>query len=290
MPPASPSTAPRESARPASGPTGFDATADVVVVGGGGGGLPAALFARWLGDEVVLLEKAPRARRHRRARRPSGTGCRTTEPMQRGRHRGPRGGLPALHGAAVAAAALRPGAARRSGLTRVGARACPRDLRERLARRRAAGRARRAALPPLRGRARLLVRAARGQGPDRAACSCPRRRPRVDVRRRRRSAIRTLSAAAERDGVDVRTGHRVQRRRHRRAARWSASRRRRPTARRCASARARRSIFASGGFTHDAELRANFLSVPVYGGCAAVTNEGDFVRIARRRSARSCAT
>ena len=33
--------------------------ADVVVVGGGGGGLPAALFTRWLGDEVVLLEKAP---------------------------------------------------------------------------------------------------------------------------------------------------------------------------------------------------------------------------------------
>src|SRR3954464_8627462 len=48
----------RESAAPASsGPA--DATADVVVVGGGGGGLPAALFARWLGDEVILLEKAP---------------------------------------------------------------------------------------------------------------------------------------------------------------------------------------------------------------------------------------
>src|SRR5689334_2942162 len=42
---------------PAEGP--FDVEADVVVVGGGGGGLPAALFARWLGDEVVLLEKAP---------------------------------------------------------------------------------------------------------------------------------------------------------------------------------------------------------------------------------------
>src|SRR3954468_2565030 len=48
----------RESAAPAS-PGPADATADIVVVGGGGGGLPAALFARWLGDEVVLLEKAP---------------------------------------------------------------------------------------------------------------------------------------------------------------------------------------------------------------------------------------
>jgi len=38
-------------------------------------------------------------------------------------------------------------------------------------------------------------------------------------------------------------------------------------------------IFASGGFTHDAELRKNFLSVPVFGGCAAHSNEGDFVLI-----------
>src|SRR6059058_3972621 len=48
----------RESAAPVA-PSGWDATADVVMVGGGGGGLPSALFARWLGDEVILLEKAP---------------------------------------------------------------------------------------------------------------------------------------------------------------------------------------------------------------------------------------
>lgn len=39
-------------------------------------------------------------------------------------------------------------------------------------------------------------------------------------------------------------------------------------------------IFASGGFTHDRELRQNFLQAPIFGGCAAQTNEGDFVRIA----------
>ena len=38
-------------------------------------------------------------------------------------------------------------------------------------------------------------------------------------------------------------------------------------------------VFATGGFTHDAEMRENFLSVPAVGGCAARTNEGDFVRI-----------
>ena len=38
-------------------------------------------------------------------------------------------------------------------------------------------------------------------------------------------------------------------------------------------------IFASGGFTHDVELRRNHLAAPVFGGCAALTNEGDFVRI-----------
>src|SRR3954447_24455794 len=72
-----PSVASRESARPAPADAPFDVEADVVVVGGGGGGvapppfaprrggggggggLPTALFARWLGDEVVLLEKAP---------------------------------------------------------------------------------------------------------------------------------------------------------------------------------------------------------------------------------------
>jgi succinate dehydrogenase/fumarate reductase flavoprotein subunit len=39
-------------------------------------------------------------------------------------------------------------------------------------------------------------------------------------------------------------------------------------------------VFASGGFTHDAELRASHLEGPYVGGCACTTNTGDFVRIA----------
>jgi len=48
----------RESAAPVPDDRPPDAIADVVVVGGGGGGLPSALFSRWLGNEVLLLEKA----------------------------------------------------------------------------------------------------------------------------------------------------------------------------------------------------------------------------------------
>jgi len=94
-----------------------------------------------------------------------------------------------------------------------------------------------------------------------------------------RVATRTLSAACRRDGVDVKTGHRVQRviRNDKgevigveAAVEGGGAFR----------VRARKAvIFATGGFTHDPELRKNFLSIPVYGGCAAMTNEGDFVRI-----------
>ncbi|WP_043289049.1 FAD-dependent oxidoreductase [Paraburkholderia oxyphila] len=38
-------------------------------------------------------------------------------------------------------------------------------------------------------------------------------------------------------------------------------------------------IFCTGGFTHNKTMRKNFLSAPVFGGCAARSNEGDFVRI-----------
>jgi succinate dehydrogenase/fumarate reductase flavoprotein subunit len=51
--------------------------------------------------------------------------------------------------------------------------------------------------------------------------------------------------------------------------------------------RARRGVvFASGGFTHDAELVRRFQPGPVFGGCAAPTNEGDFVRIAESLGAK----
>lgn len=92
-------------------------------------------------------------------------------------------------------------------------------------------------------------------------------------------AIRTLGAKARADGVTIQTGHRVQRTvvddkgavigvEADTAAGGTVA------------IKARKAvIFASGGFTHDVSMRKNFLSVPVFGGCAARSNEGDFVNI-----------
>jgi 3-oxosteroid 1-dehydrogenase len=91
-------------------------------------------------------------------------------------------------------------------------------------------------------------------------------------------ATRTLSAAARRDGVNIKTSHRVEKvilNDKREVIGVEASNddgTYRVKARKAV-------IFATGGFTHDVELRKNFLSIPAYGGCAAMTNEGDFIRI-----------
>jgi 3-oxosteroid 1-dehydrogenase len=92
-------------------------------------------------------------------------------------------------------------------------------------------------------------------------------------------AVRTMSAAAKRDGVDIRTGHRVQRVIKNSAGEIigveadTAKGKKRYFARKAV-------MFCTGGFTHDVELRKNYLSAPVYGGCAACSNEGDFIFIA----------
>jgi len=39
-------------------------------------------------------------------------------------------------------------------------------------------------------------------------------------------------------------------------------------------------VFGSGGFTHNPEMRLNYLRGPVYGGCAVLTNQGDLISMA----------
>jgi len=91
-------------------------------------------------------------------------------------------------------------------------------------------------------------------------------------------ATRTLSTACRRDGVTVRTSHRVQKVILNDKGEVIGVEVKNDDG--VMRVKARKAvIFATGGFTHDPELRKNFLSIPVYGGCAAMTNEGDFVRI-----------
>jgi 3-oxosteroid 1-dehydrogenase len=97
-------------------------------------------------------------------------------------------------------------------------------------------------------------------------------------------AVKTMSAAAKRDGIDIRSGHRVQRVIKNGKGEIigveadTAKGKKRFCARKAV-------VFCTGGFTHNVELRKNYLSAPVYGGCAALSNEGDFIYIASTVSA-----
>jgi len=93
-------------------------------------------------------------------------------------------------------------------------------------------------------------------------------------------AVRTMSGKARQEGIPIRTGMRVKKILQNPSGRVigvEAEDELGATTR----IRARKAvIFATGGFTHNVELRKNFLNGPIYGGCAAPTNEGDFVPMA----------
>jgi 3-oxosteroid 1-dehydrogenase len=271
---AAPTLSARESAAPVTGVRHADAVTDVIVVGGGGGGLPAALFSRWLGNEVVLLEKAPEL---------GGTAKKAAfwywvpnnEPMRAlgivdeeqdylryvarlARPTAYDPGSPTLGLSQWEYEMCRAIYASASPATELLAekgaleyRHCP-DVVDYWSE-----------IPEDKtptGRV-LVPRDARDTMSDGGAVGTA-----------------SMAAAAARDGVDIRVGHRVQRlvisdgavvgveattpdgRTHRFAARKAV-------------------VFATGGFTHDPDLRRNFLHAPVYGGCAALTNEGDFLAI-----------
>ncbi|MBV8627107.1 MAG: FAD-dependent oxidoreductase [Paraburkholderia sp.] len=92
-------------------------------------------------------------------------------------------------------------------------------------------------------------------------------------------AVRSMSEAALKAGVEIRTGCRVMRllTDDTGAVRGVEAEDAQHGLMRFEAKKA--VIFGSGGFTHNKTMRKNFQSVPVFGGCAARTNEGDFVRI-----------
>lgn len=91
--------------------------------------------------------------------------------------------------------------------------------------------------------------------------------------------IKVFARAAKGQGIDLRTGHRVihavvndQQQVVGVVAQTDVG---------TVAIRARKAvIFASGGFTHNVELRTQSLPGPIFGGCAAKSNTGDFIPIA----------
>jgi 3-oxosteroid 1-dehydrogenase len=264
----------RRSAAPAH-PKAFDTEVDIVVVGSGAGGLSAALFARWLGDEVIVIEKASEiggttrkaafwywvpnnAAMRKQGLTDSKNDCirymarlsrpETYDPAH------PTFGMgaweysmcEAIYDNASPAAEL---------LAAKGAleyRHCP-DVPDYWCE-----------LPEDKApKGRVLL--------PKGACDTMSDGGEV--------AIRTMSETARRDGVEIRTGMRVQRV-VRNARNDVVGVEADGADGKTVAIRARKAvIFATGGFTHDVDMRKNFLSAPVLGGCAAVTNEGDFVNI-----------
>ncbi|WP_395407084.1 FAD-dependent oxidoreductase [Pseudoduganella sp. UC29_106] len=252
----------------------FDAEYDIVVVGGGGGGLPAALFSRWHGNKVLVLEKAPTL---------GGTSFKAAYwywvPNNAGmRAAGMEDPKPDFlrYVARLTAPQSYDPEHPRFGLNEWEYAMCE------------------AIYDSASPAAELLAQ--KGALPYRHIAEVPDYFAELETKGRKgrvlfpkegsasmsdggQVATRTLTAAARRDGVVIKTGHRVERviqNAKGAVIGVEASTEEGQVFR----ARARKAvIFATGGFTHNAELRKNFLNMPLYGGCAALTNEGDFVRI-----------
>jgi succinate dehydrogenase/fumarate reductase flavoprotein subunit len=94
-----------------------------------------------------------------------------------------------------------------------------------------------------------------------------------------RVAIRTMSTKARQDGIPIRTGTRVTRILQNAEGRVIGVEAKDELGATLRLRAKRAVVFATGGFTHNVELRRNFLSGPIYGGCAAPSNEGDLVSL-----------
>lgn len=251
----------------------FDAEYDVVVCGGGGAGLPTALFSRWLGNKVIVLEKAatlggtsfkaaywywvPNNAAMKKAGIPDSKEhfmkyvARLSQP-QRFDPNNPRLGLndweysmcEAIYDSAAVGTEL---LAEKGALPYRHVAPVPDYFVE---------------METIGGTGRVLF-------PKDGAAS---------MSDGGQVATRTLSTACRRDGVVIKTSHRVQKviLNEKREVIGVEAKNDDGVIRVKAN---KAVIFCTGGFTHDQELRQNFLSIPAYGGCAAMTNEGDFIRI-----------
>lgn len=251
----------------------YDAEVDVVVCGGGGAGLPAALFSRWLGNKVMVLEKAATL---------GGTSFKAAywywvpnnAAMQ-------KAGIPDSkeHFLKYVARLSQPQFFDpnhpRYGLSEWEFSMCEAIYdsssvgTELLSEKGALPYRHVAPVPDYFAEMETIGATGRVLFPKDGAPS---------MSDGGQVATRTLSTACRRDGVTIKMSHRVQKvilNDKREVIGVEAS-----NDDGVYRVKARKAvIFATGGFTHDVELRKNFLSIPAYGGCAAMTNEGDFIRI-----------
>lgn len=265
----------RGSAQPSRDPD-FDVEADVVVVGGGGAGLTATVFASWHGNSVVLLEKAAEL---------GGTTIKSGFVTSI-----PNNG-PMLESTAPEAEEDFVRFAARTGRPERYDPQSPTygQSRWEIERYRAFFRDAWPAMKLLHDRGALRYGTTEryvDNWSNLPEDTAPRGRALSieggDLKHPNGGAlgIATLTAAAQEAGVDIRTGHRVQRvivDAGNAVVGVVAT----DTEGRDVRVGARKGvIFCSGGFSHDRELRENFLSVPILHAGAALTNEGDFIRIA----------
>ncbi|MGD9915278.1 MAG: FAD-dependent oxidoreductase [Rhizobiaceae bacterium] len=255
--------------------TAFDVETDIVVIGGGAGGLASALFARWKGNEVTLLEKAPEL---------GGTTKKAAfwYWVPNNKHMQAVGIVDKKEDCLKYMARLsRPEAYdpnhKTLGLTQweydcyaaIYDNASP--ATELLAKKKALEYRHCDFVPDYwaeipedkapKGRV-LLPKDALPTMSDGGEV-----------------AIRTMSAKALADGVKIHTSHRVQRTVVNEDGAVIGVEATNAKGKTVAIKARKAVIFASGGFTHDVSMRKNFLAVPGFGGCAAPTNEGDFVNI-----------
>ncbi len=255
----------------------FDAEYDIVVCGGGGAGLPTALFSRWLGNKVLVLEKAatlggtsfkaaywywvPNNAAMQKAGIPDSKDhymryvARLSQPQSYDpKH--PRLGLSEWE-YAMCEAIYDSASVGTEILSEKGA------LPYRHV----------APVPDYFAEMETIGATGRVLFPKDGAAS---------MSDGGQVATRTLSQACRRDGVDIRTSQRVTKLVMNDQGEVIGVESQGATGKTLRVKARKAVIFATGGFTHDPELRKNFLSIPAYGGCAAMTNEGDFIRISSK--------
>jgi 3-oxosteroid 1-dehydrogenase len=265
----------RTSPLPSRKAEGFDETFDIVIAGGGGVGLAAACFSAWLGNRVLLLEKASEL---------GGTTIKAAfwywvpnnEPMKAMGIVDRKEDFLRYLARISRPEAYNP-AHPRLGMSDWEYEACS-AIYDNASK----------ATELLAAKGALEYRHCPGV-PDYWAELPEDKAPtgRVLVTKQAREsmsdggvhAIRTLAEAARKAGVDIRTDTRVQRTIVNDDGRVVGVEADTATGKTMRYGARKAVIFATGGFTHDPELRQNYLAVPVMGGCAAVTNEGDFVHI-----------